>query len=409
MILLQINTTANWGSTGKIAEQIGERIIEQGGECYLAFGYYDNPGHSTQIRIGSDRGIRLHKRLAKYLDTHGLHSTRVTRRLIERIREINPDVIHLHNLHGDYINYRVLFEYLRTTATPVVWTLHDCWSFTGRCAHYMTNGCNKWRSECHDCQFKRSYPKTKLFDRSRQTHRLKRELFTSLGDRLTLVPVSEWLAGDARQSFFSRTRIRTIHNGIDISTFSPTESIVARRELGLSEDKHIIIGVASAWSQSKGLYDFYKLREILPRENYEILLVGLSDKHLASLPEGIIGIKRTQNAAELAMYYSAANVFINPTYADNYPTTNLEAIACGTPCITYRTGGSPESITEATGYVVEQGDMDALTGAIKAICERGKEQYVEACRKYAEENFDKRTCYERYIELYNEILTNNKK
>ena len=409
MLLLQINTTANWGSTGKIAEQIGERIIEQGGQCFLAFGYYDNPGRSTQIRIGSDRGIRLHKRLAKYLDTHGLHSTRVTRRLIERIREINPDIIHLHNLHGDYINYRVLFEYLETTTVPVVWTLHDCWSFTGRCAHYMTNGCDKWKSECYDCQFKRSYPKTKLFDRSQKTHRLKRKLFTSLGDRLTLVPVSEWLAADARQSFFAHTRIRTIHNGIDISVFCPTEPLAARRTLGLDEQRRIVIGVASAWSKSKGLYDFYKLRDMLPRETHDIILVGLGDNQLKTLPEGIIGIKRTQNAAELAMYYSAADVFINPTYADNYPTTNLEAIACGTPCITYRTGGSPESVTEATGCVVEQGDVDSLIKAIDDICSRGKKQYSEACRKYAEQNFDKHTCYERYIELYKEILTNNKK
>ena len=408
MILLQVNTTANWGSTGKIAEQIGEQVMRRGGKSYIAYGYYANNCRSELIKIGSDISIRWHVRFGKWFDKHGLLSRIATNKLIRKIDRIKPDIIHLHNLHGYFINYKILFEYLNQSNIPVVWTLHDCWSFTGRCAHYMLTGCEKWKSTCYDCLYRKTYPKTYI-DRSARNHALKRELFTSLGERLTLVPVSEWLAGDARQSFFANTRIHTIHNGIDINTFRNTDKLLARKALGLDPGKRIIIGVASAWGLSKGINDFYKLREMLPAEQYDIILVGLMDKQLETLPEGIIGIKRTQNAAELALYYSAADVFFNPTYADNYPTTNLEAIACGTPCLTYRTGGSPESITENTGYVVEQGDLEEAARRIDQICSNGKEHYSEACRKHAEQNFDKRKCYEQYIKLYNEILTNNKK
>ena len=405
MILLQINTTANWGSTGKIAEQIGERILDRGGKSYLAYGYYVNPSRSVLLRLGSKLSLKWHRRIARWFDRHGLLSRCATRKLIKQIRQIKPDIIHLHNIHGDFINYPILFEYLQSVDTPVVWTLHDCWTFTGRCAHYIKSGCDKWKSGCYDCKHKKSYPKTYI-DRSAQNYALKRKYFTSLGDRLVIVPVSEWLAEEARQSFFANSRIHRIYNGIDIATFVPCRESEIRSQLGIDPKQRIVLGVASAWSADKGIFDFYKLREQLD-QSYTIVLVGLNEKTIAELPEGIVGIPRTNSVAELAELYSEANVFVNPTYADTFPTTNLEAMACGTPVITYRTGGSPEPITPYTGIVVERaGDVKGLRDAIVDICDKGKARYAEECRKRVVENFDKRTCFDKYIELYDEILTN---
>ena len=223
---------------------------------------------------------------------------------------------------------------------------------------------------------------------------------------MVIVPVSEWLAEEARQSFFANSRIHRIYNGIDIATFVPCKESEIRSQLGIDSKQRIVLGVASAWSADKGIFDFYKLPEQLD-QSYTIVLVGLNEKTIAELPEGIVGIPRTNSVAELAELYSEANVFVNPTYADTFPTTNLEAMACGTPVITYRTGGSPEPITPYTGIVVERaGDVKGLRDAIVDICDKGKAHYAEECRKRVVENFDKRTCFDKYIELYDEILTN---
>lgn len=408
MILLQVNTTANWGSTGKIAEQIGEQVMRRGGKSYIAYGYYANNCRSELIKIGSDISIRWHVRFGKWLDKHGLLSRIATNKLIRKIDRIKPDIIHLHNLHGYFINYKILFEYLNQSNIPVVWTLHDCWSFTGRCAHYMFTGCEKWKSTCYDCQYRKTYPKTYI-DRSSRNHALKRELFTSLGERLTLVPVSEWLAGEARQSFFANTRIHTIHNGIDINIFRNTDKLLARKALGLDAGKRIIIGVASAWGEGKGLGDYYKLRERLT-DDYIIVLIGMTDAQINALPNGIVGIRRTQSQHELAELYSAADIVLSLSRAETFGLTIAEGMACGTPAIVYNTTAIPELITPQTGLIIDNiGDIDSLIAAIETICSNGKEHYSEACRKHAEQNFDKDKCFTKYIELYNEILTNNKK
>jgi glycosyltransferase involved in cell wall biosynthesis len=246
-----------------------------------------------------------------------------------------------------------------------------------------------------------------LADNSRGNYALKKELFTSLAERITLVPVSGWLGEFVRESFLADCGVRVIRNGIDISAFAPMAGgdLVARN--GLSGRK-IILGVASPWSARKGLSDFVKLRERLPLDKYAIVLIGLEEAQLATLPEGIVGLRRTNSVTELAEWYSAADVFWNPTYEDNYPTTNLEAIACGTPVVTYRTGGSPESVTTQTGVVIEQGDVDGACAAIESICDRGKECYAQECRRYAEAHFDKDRCFEQYIELYRELLNNTR-
>lgn len=397
--LLQINTTANWGSTGKIAEQIGLHAMANGWRSIIAYGYYLNPSKSELIKIGSKWSVRWHRQVSKYGMGDGRASKCATKALIKQIEVIKPDIIHLHNIHGLYLNYPILFDYLNSIDTPIVWTMHDCWPFTGRCAYFDAVQCTRWQSGCGECPALQLYPKTKR-DTSAENFELKRKLFTAK-QQLVLVPVSNWLKELVGQSMLRECRCQTIHNGIDIESFKPTQAA----SLKGASDKHLILGVAAQWGERKGLEEFYKLRDRLDVDTYDIALIGLSDEQIAALPAGITGIRRTQNVGELAAYYTRASVFVNPTYSDNYPTTNLEAMACGTPVITYRTGGSPEALTPDTGVVVEQGNIEALTEAITMICDKGKEHYHDACRRRAEEHFDRQICFDKYLDLYNELLT----
>ena len=397
--LLQINTTANWGSTGKIAEQIGLHAMANGWRSIIAYGYYLNPSKSELIKIGSKWSVRWHRQISKYGMGDGRASKCATKALIKQIEAIKPDIIHLHNIHGLYLNYPILFDYLNSIGIPVVWTMHDCWPFTGRCAYFDTVQCTRWQRGCGECPALKLYPKTKR-DTSAENFELKRKLFTAK-QQLVLVPVSNWLKELVGQSMLRDCRCQVIHNGIDIESFKPTQAA----SLKGASDKHLILGVAAQWGERKGLEEFYKLRDRLDVDTYDIALIGLSDEQIAALPAGITGIRRTQNVGELAAYYTRASVFVNPTYSDNYPTTNLEAMACGTPVITYRTGGSPEALTPDTGVVVEQGDIEALTEAITMVCDKGKEHYHEACRRRAEEHFDRQICFDKYLDLYNELLT----
>lgn len=394
--LLQINSTANWGSTGKIAEQIGARAMQRGWESYIAYGRSCNASKSKLIKIGSKIGVYWHVLESRLFDNHGLASRYATRKLIKQIESIKPDIIHLHNIHGYYLNYKLLFEYLNKIDTPVVWTLHDCWSFTGHCAHFIDFGCYKWKVQCSNCPKHQVYP-TAYYDAAQRNYNIKRKLFCSKPN-IHIVPVSAWLDNFVNDSFISNKDRVVMHNGIDTDIFKPSVK---------TENKLFnIIGVSSVWTNSKGLKDFFELRKKLDKDQYKITLVGLSKEQKEQLPEGIEGILRTNSAKELAELYSNADVFINPTYADTFPTTNLEAIACGTPVITYRTGGSPESVTEATGYVVEQGDLDGIIDAINEIRTNGKEHYSAACRKYAEEHFNKDICFDKYINLYEKLIKN---
>lgn len=397
--LLQINSTANWGSTGKIAEQIGERAMAHGWESYIAYGRVANNSSSTLIRIGSRLSQAWHLLQTRLFDRHGLGSKFATKKLIHQIEEIKPDIIHLHNIHGYYINYPILFDYLNSTDIPVVWTLHDCWAFTGHCAYFDSVDCMRWKSGCSNCPATKLYPKAKFTDLSAHNYKLKKRIFTAKRN-IHLIPVSNWLKGLIGKSFLKDCSCITIHNGIDINLFAPT---IDKNIVG-NKGKHIILGVAAQWSERKGLEDFFKLRQMLDNKVYDITLIGLTEEQIVSLPKGITGIRRTQNVKDLASYYTAASVFVNPTYSDNYPTTNLEAMACGTPVITYKTGGSPEAITPGTGIVVEQGDVAGVVRAIEEICAKGKEHYAEACRKRAVDNFDKNACFEKYIALYGELL-----
>ena len=366
--LFQINVTANSGSTGRIAEQIGEVVQREGWRSIIAYGRDANPGTSEYIKICNNVNIYCNVLSSRLYDSEGLTAKRSTFLLIKKLQEIKPDIIHLHNIHGYYINYRILFSFLKQYRRPVVWTLHDCWPFTGHCTYFDLIGCDKWKVECKNCPQSKSYPKS-YTDFSRRNFYLKKETFTGCNN-LTIVPVSYWLESLVKESFMKGYKMKVIHNGVDTDKFSICNNAdEIRAKYGITA-KYMILGVASPFTQRKGFLDFISLSQILPEE-YCIVLVGLSAAQKKELPGNIIGIERTQDVKELASLYSCADVFVNLTYEDNFPTTNLEAMACGTPVITYNTGGSPEALDEDTGIVVDKGDLTAVKNALISIVRGG--------------------------------------
>lgn len=399
MRLFQLNVSSNWGSHGKITETIGNLILKNGGESLIAYGRHKNLSSSEQLRVGSDIDIKIHGISTRFLDRHGLESKKATKQLIKQVEKFSPDIIHLHNIHGYYLNYPILFNWLKEIKKPVVWTLHDCWPWTGHCAYYTFHKCDKWKTGCHNCPGLDSYPKS-FHDGSRRNYVIKREAFIGV-ENLVLVPVSNWLANDLKESFLKDYPAQVIHNGINISVFKPSYNKTIISKLGL-DDKKIILGVASVWEKRKGLEEFIKLRKLLS-DKYAIVLVGLSKKQIKSLPEGIIGITRTNNQQELVQLYSIADVFANPTLEDNFPTTNLEALACGTPVITYDTGGSPEAIDTNTGIVVPYQNIIALGKAIEDIIAI-ESPISNDCRLRAELLFNQNDAFQKYITLYNSLL-----
>lgn len=362
MKVLQINSVCGRGSTGRIVSDISRVLQKEGHECLVAYGRYDAPDKIPSIKISDTLDTSLHGICSRIFDNAGFWSVKATKKAIKKFEEYDPDVIHLHNVHGYYINVELLFDYLKRAGKPVVWTLHDCWAFTGHCAYFDAYGCEKWKSGCSDCGQKHTYPQTLIADRSKHNYLKKREIFTGVNN-LTLVTPSKWLKGITKDSFLSEYKCEVIPNGIDTDIFQPCKSDF-RKKYGL-EDKYIILGVASVWEERKGLNDFIKLSEMLSDE-YRIVLVGLNKEQISKLPENVMGIERTDSAKELAEVYSAADVYLNTTYEDNYPTTNLEARACGTPVITYETGGSPES-AGVDAVIVKKGD---LNGVLKSLAER---------------------------------------
>jgi glycosyltransferase involved in cell wall biosynthesis len=399
--LLQINTEINAGSHGKIAEAIGQLAMERGWESYIAYGKNPRPSQSHAYRIESTLGRKWHGIQTRLFDRCGLSSVRATKKLIKKIQAIQPDLIHLHNLHGYYLNIELLFNYLSTTTIPIVWTLHDCWPITGHCAHFSFIGCEKWKTHCEHCPYKRGYPASYGLDRSYKNYQLKKELFTSV-QNMTLVPVSDWLAGIISQSYLKEYPIKTIHNGVDTSIFYPRPTHDLRLKHQLS-NKFILLGVAIVWDKRKGLQDLYQLSQQLKPDEL-LILVGLTNKQLRQIPPNIQRISHTENTEQLAQLYSMADVYLNPTWEDNFPTTNLEALACGTPVISYRTGGSPEAISPETGFVVEQGDLKAFRAAIDTVKSKGKSFYSNACRERAVKQFNKNTQFLEYICLYDQLV-----
>lgn len=402
MKILQINSTVNTGSVGRIAEEIGQLVKSKGHDSYMAYSHLGSYGSQLNLlKIGNKTDVYLHGLKTRLLDRHGFGSKHVTQKLIQQIQEINPDAIGLHNIHGYYINIDVLFNYLKEAGKPVIWTLFDCWPFTGHCSYYDFANCNKWKTGCYECPEKKMYPASWVLDNSKSNYALKSEIFNGVKN-LTVVTHSNWLAEQVNQSFLSDYPVSIINNGVNLNVFKPinSEGILKKYNIG---SRKIVLGVANYWTRRKGLKDFIELSRHLPSD-HQIVLVGLDKKQQQTLPAGVTGISRTENVEELTALYSAADVFVNPTLQDNFPTTNLEALACGTPVITYNTGGSPEAIDASTGYVVEKGDIPGLLAGIEEIAFKGKEHYRPICRDRAVRLFNKDDRYADYIQLYQHLL-----
>jgi putative colanic acid biosynthesis glycosyltransferase len=402
--VLQINTTINTGSTGRIAEEIGKLVLAKGNSSFIAFGRKENPSKSVKIEIGNKKDFFLHTLKTRLFDKHGFGSKKATGKFLKEIAEIQPDVIHLHNVHGYYVNLQALFSFLKEFNKPIVWTLHDCWAFTGHCAHFEDISCTKWETHCNSCPKVKRYPASWGFDNSFNNFAEKKKLFSACD--LHIVVPSKWLNDLVSKSFLSDFNISVIYNGVDVDTFKPATQNKFPEFYELVEGKKIILGVANVWQKNKGLNDFIELSKILS-DDFKIVLIGLTPSQIKELPNRMLGIGRTESVTELANWYAISSVFVNPTWSDNFPTTNLEALACGTPVITYRTGGSPEAISAETGFVVDKGDINGIWDAIKEIERRERGSYKNACRKRAEELFNKEDRFQEYLDLYEKLLMRN--
>lgn len=399
--LLQINPVIKENtSTGKIMRTLGELAQAAGWESYVAYSRARDgvPPHSSRlVPVGNKADLLLHWVATRLFDAHGLASRLATRRFVARLRELNPDVIHIHNIHGYFLNYKILSRALAQMGKPVVWTVHDCWLYTGHCYHYASAGCERWKTGCHHCPQKKAFPASWLLDRSRRNWEDKKKAFCSIPG-LTLVTVSRWMKGEIARSFLGGVRCEVIHNGIDLDTFRPSPSAETALAYGT-----YYLAVASIWLPEKGLQDLEKLSSVLDADERLVVVGKRPSGH--RFPRNVVCLERTADAATLAALYTEAVALVNPTWQDNYPTVNMEAIACGTPVVSYRTGGSPESITPQTGRVVEQGDVEGLAEALHAIRRQGKEHFSEACRSYALAHFRAQDRFNDYIQLYESLTT----
>lgn len=396
MKIVQINCVCGNGSTGKICVELSELLTTHNIENYIFYslGKSDHPLSENYMSFFD---VKLQSLKSKVFGNYGFQAKLATKRLIKKLDKISPDIIHLHNLHSHNIHLEVLFSYLKVKKIKIYWTFHDCWAFTGYCPHYDMIGCNKWKSEgCHNCQQKKDF--SWFVDRSKYLFEKKKELLADLD--LTIITPSNWLANEVKRSFLKNYDVKVINNGIDLSIFKPIESKF-KTDYNL-EKKFVVLGVAFDWGIRKGLDVFIELSRCLD-DRFKIILVG-TDKNIdKQLPNNIISINRTKNQLELAEIYSAADVFVNPTREEVLGLTNIEALACGTPVITFNTGGSPECIDETCGYIVEKNDIDAMKKRIIDVCL--KKEFSELnCQKKAK-TFDMYKNFDKYIELYE--LNNN--
>lgn len=406
MKILQINTRYyNGGSTGRIMFDLKKVMEANGVESYAAFGFGYEPKESeskTVYRIESDRELFISKLWTKATGHHGFNNKRETSRLLKWVDEVKPDIIHMHNIHNHYVNVRMLLEYIGEKHIPCVLTMHDCWTFTGHCAYFDYSGCDKWITCCFNCPSLRDYPKTfSPIDPSKWNYEHKRELFRLLD--ITFVSPSQWLCDLQQQSYLKDKTCLVINNGVDTSVFHPIESDV-REQYGIGNRK-LILAVAAGLVPRKGRDFLLRLPEML-NDDEVMVLVGLKKGQEKLLPNTskIIGIHRTKTADELVGLYSEADIFINPTLEDNFPTTNIEALACGTPVVTFRTGGSWECVDDATGRVAEKGDIVDLLDKIRDVLSKGKMHFKEACVRKAQNMYNKDIQYRKYIELYCKLL-----
>lgn len=402
MNIVEINT-CNYGSTGKIMLQISQTAEDKGHNVWVAYHNHRLNRKKTvknSILIGNKLAFFLHTKLNLYTGLNGCGSILSTLKFLHKVKKLKPDLIQLHNLHNCYINLPLLFGYIKKSKIPVIWTLHDCWSFTGQCAHFDMIKCPKWKEGCHNCEQIHLYPSSYV-DRTKTMWKLKKKWFCGVGN-LTLVTPSQWMADRAKESFLSEYPTHVIYNGIDLNVFTQKHSNF-KEQYGIQSNKFIILGVSFGWGVKKGLDVFINLAEKLNSDKYQIVLVGTNEETDKQLPPNIISIHKTNNQSELAEIYSAADVFVNPTREEALGLVNIEANACGTSVITFRSGGSPECICEASGSVVERDDINSMEREIIRICET-KPFSKDDCKNQAMK-FDMNIKFQEYIALYEKVYS----
>lgn len=406
--IIQINATANWGSTGRIAEGCNRLAKAQGWDTFFVFGRYFKPYNSIRITGPSNIIDILNHFVENILwDNEGLASRISTRQLIKKIKKINPDIIHLHNIHDHWLNYRILFKYLNSTKIKVVWTFHDFWAITGHCYHFVQQDCDKYITGCNKCPYTK-HKFLPLIKQEIRNYNLKKELFSN-NQRLTIVPVSVWVGDVVRKSFLKHKDIRVIPNGVDSSIFHPTttdstDSKECKDFILNLDNKFVIMAVSSQWKgDAKGMSDFLAMSNCLQSDEV-IVLVGVSENISHSFPKNVIGIRRTDNQRSLAALYTRADVVCSFSSAETFGLTIIEAYACGTPVVVYDNTALPSLVTPETGFVIPNKDFNAAYNAIQNIRKKGKAHYSDMCIKIAREKYSENKCYEQYFKLYNELL-----
>lgn len=393
MKVLQINSVCGYGSTGNIVVDLYRALKEQGHECCVAYGRGNAPEDVQSYRIGSDVDVYVHGIMSRVTDKHGFYSTRATKRFVQWMKEYDPDVIHLHNLHGYYINIEILFGALKQMDKPVVWTLHDCWAYTGHCAYYTSKDCHKWMTGCGHCTQKRCYPTSVLLDNSRYNFEKKKSIFGNCPN-LTIVTPSQWLAGEVGKSFLSVYPRKVIYNGIDLDVFKPAQSDF--RKMFHLEDKMIILGVANVWTERKGLYVFDDLAQRLD-DTYKVVLVGITKKQRSQMNSRILCIDRTSSKEELAEIYTAADLFLNPSVEETMGLTTVEALACGTNVLVSNCTALPEIVSYQKRYIVSDYQWHEAVLKMANFNQQPGENMVTASK------YDSLKQYQKYIDLYEEI------
>lgn len=397
--LLQINAVYGQGSTGVIVKDISQMVMDNGWESYVASA--EIKGEETNgthlITVGSKLDHKLHAALSRLLGLHGYFSILATRKLLKKIDSIKPDIIHIHNLHSNYINVNLLFKYIKTNKITTVITLHDCWFFTGKCYHYLYDDCEKWKTHCKKCPRLRAEIPSLFFDFSSLVFE-DRKKWIGENEYVHVVGVSKWITNEAAQSLLSKRVYGTIYNGVDIQLFQPTENS-KRKELGITE-KFVILGMANKWLAQENEETFKQYLK-KKKENWVLVLLGCQDAQTIS--KGVIGLPYVQDRKELAGLYSMVDVFVNITKVDSLPTVNIEALACGTPVVTYASGGSAETVSKDVGITVPYGDTETLITSIEEIENLGKAFYSDKCVQRARKNHDIRCCYNAYLELYQSL------
>ena len=395
MKILQINTVCGNGSTGRIAVEIQKYCEKKGISGCVLYGRKCKNAPQSSVLTQSKQEFYVNAFRARLFDNEGFGASASTKRIINYIREYEPDIIQLHNLHGYYINLKMLFQYLKEYGKPIVWTLHDCWAFTGHCTHYAYYNCNKWKSECEHCIQKKEYPKSYFMDRSKVNYITKKNIFSAM-ENLTLVVPSMWMQSQVKSSFLSKYNVKVIYNGIDLEIFKKNKTSL-KKELGL-ENKIILLGVADGFGKKKGIDNFIRLYSLLDHSRYSMILVGLKENQIAELPKGIIGIKRTTTQDELVQLYSIADLFLNLSREESMGLVTVEALACGVPVLVNNATALPEIVEESgCGIIVDYDNMEQAAHIIS------REEFLEIseadCRKYAKK-FDKATKYQQYYDLY---------